>query len=306
MEVVGVGDTAPAGAASSERLQSKEQVSHFLDKYSTFLLDCDGVLWCGTTLLPKVCEVLRQLKASGKRVVYLTNNSTKSRAMYLDKFKQFGIDANTEEIVSSSYMSAYYLSSIKFDRKVYVVGEIGVQKELEAVGIQWVGGETHSEYKSMKDLDTEPLDPDVGAVVVGLDTNLNYRKLAMAKFYLDSRKDSVFVSTNQDSTFPGASRKLPGGGTMVAAVETCSGRKAVNVGKPSDTLLELMTSKYSLVKEETVMVGDRLSTDIAFGQRGGFATLLVLTGVTTEEELLSPDNQIRPTYYTNAFGDLLL
>jgi ribonucleotide monophosphatase NagD (HAD superfamily) len=93
---------------------------------------------------------------------------------------------------------------------------------------------------------------------------------------------------------------------MVAMVETCSGRKAQVIGKPSKTLVDLIVHQYGLDRARTCMVGDRLNTDIQFGLNGGVSTLLVLTGVTSEEELLSPDNDIHPHHYIPAFADLLL
>ncbi|KAL6049145.1 p-nitrophenyl phosphatase [Balamuthia mandrillaris] len=291
-------------------MQKLADVEAFLKDYDTFLIDCDGVLWRGAVLLPNTKEVLSQLRQRGKRLIFVTNNSTKSREQYKSVFAKFDIEVAKEEIVSSSYAAAYYLSSHvrlhEKKQKVYLMGESGVAQELEEVGIEWVGGEAHKEHKSMPDLAFLPVDDQIGAVLVGFDGWINYHKLAYAMVHLTQNKECMLVATNRDLTFPSSGHLLPGGGTMVAAVEACSGRVATTVGKPAPILMELILERFELDKARTCMIGDRLDTDIQFGNEGGVATLLVLTGVTTKEAALSPDNSIRPTYYTDAFQDLLL
>jgi 4-nitrophenyl phosphatase len=291
----------------SNNVQKVSDVPKFLDSFDTFLLDCDGVLWRGSTLLPRTKEVLQQLRSMGKRLLFVTNNSTKSREDYKGVFAKFGIEVSAEEIISSSSAVAHYLKDeAKFTQTAYVVGEAGITRELDALGISWIGGTDHKENMTMQELEHIELDPRIGAVFVGLDTNINYRKVAYAKLHLRNRPDTLFLATNADSTFPSAGHMLPGSGTMVAMVEACSGRKALVIGKPSKTLVDLIVHQYGLDRERTCMVGDRLNTDIQFGLNGGISTLLVLTGVTSEEELLSPDNAIHPHHYIPAFGDLLL
>jgi 4-nitrophenyl phosphatase len=281
-------------------------VPKFLDSFDTFLLDCDGVLWRGSTLLPNTKEVLQQLRKMGKRLVFVTNNSTKSREDYKHVFAKFGIEVATEEIVSSSSAVAHYLKDeVAFTQSAYVVGEAGITRELDALGISWIGGPDHKENMTVQELEHIELDPRIGAVIVGLDTNINYRKIAYAQIHLRNRPECLFLATNADPTFPSAGHMIPGSGTIVAAVEACSGRKALIIGKPSKTLIDLIVHQYGLNKERTCMVGDRLNTDIQFGLNGGVSTLLVLTGVTSEEELFSRDNSIHPHHYIPAFGDLL-
>jgi phosphoglycolate/pyridoxal phosphate phosphatase family enzyme len=264
------------------------------------------VLWRGATLISKTKEVISQLKSMGKKLVFVTNNSTKSRENYLEKFKSYDIEVNKEDIISSSYAVARYLKyELKFTKKVYVIGEAGIEHELDEAGIRWVGGQTHQGSATMAELEHLTLDPEVGAVVVGFDIGFNYKKLAYAKLYLQN-KDCILLATNRDQTFPSSGHILPGGGTMVTAVEFCSGRQATTVGKPSLTLMHLLIHEYGLDAGRTCMVGDRLSTDILFGLEGGTSTLLVLTGVTSLDELMSKENTIIPHYYTDSVADLLL
>ena len=114
-----------------------------VDSVETFIFDCDGVIWKGDSLIEGVPETIAMLREMGKRLIFVTNNSTKSRAGYLKKFLSLGLEITAEEVFSSSFAAAAYLESKNFpkDKKVYVVGETGILEELDQVGIQYLGGE---------------------------------------------------------------------------------------------------------------------------------------------------------------------
>jgi 4-nitrophenyl phosphatase len=139
------------------------------------------------------------------------------------------------------------------------------------------------------------IESDIGAIVIGFDRYMNYNKLAKAHRYLQ-RKECLFVATNTDASFPIDGQLFPGTGAFVSALATCSGRKPTIVGKPEALLLDLMVDEFGLDRARTVMVGDRLDTDILFGHGGGLKTLLVMTGVTTPKDRdssnIKPDNWI--------------
>ena len=141
---------------------------------------------------------------------------------------------------------------------------------------------------------------------VGFDPNFCYYKLMRAVSYLRYSKPTIpFVATNQDLTYPDAHQLVPGGGCLVAAVEAGAGRPpTVVAGKPSQGLVALVTAATGLDPSRTCMVGDRLDTDIAFGNRGGFRTLLVLTGIATEASLSDACAEEKPTYIVDSLGDL--
>ena len=147
------------------------------------------------------------------------------------------------------------------------------------------------------------IDPDIGAVIVGLDGNFNYKKLAIAQGCLLQNPGCEFIAANTDPTFP-SKRIVPGGGAMVAAVQTASGKKPIVMGKPSADLLNLIVHEHNINKEHALMIGDRLDTDIKFGQDGGIRTLLVLTGVTHLDEVQS--SGITPTYCASSVANLVL
>ncbi len=290
------------------KIDSKEAAAALLDKYDNFLFDCDGVLWLGDHLLPKVVETLHFLKSKGKKLIFVTNNSTKSRDNYLQKFAKFGVQGiNKNEIFGSSYATAVYLDKVvnfdKANKKVWVCGGQGIHDELAEVGIQSIGGTDPGLDEQFSD-DSKylNLDPLVGAVVTGLDRTINYHRLAVTLQYL-LNPEVLFVATNLDSTFPSHGRILPGAGSIVELVATSAGRRPAVCGKPNLNLLSAITAEHPDLKpERTVMVGDRLNTDIKFGHDGGMGSLLVLTGIEKESEVVKQD--AAPLYYASKLGDL--
>jgi len=292
----------------STRLSSQKDYKKLLDSYDTWLFDCDGVLWRGDHLLDGVIEVLDMLRRRDKKVVFVTNNATKSRRNYKTKFDQLGIEAHVDEIYGSAYTAAIYLSSIikiPKDKKVYVIGQSGLEEELREEGIQYMGG-TNPADNTLEpfNLSDFTIDPDVAAVVCGLDMQINYTKLSKAFQYLTRNPGCHFIATNEDSTFPIAAGLLPGSGAVSAPLRYALGRNPICTGKPSSTMLDCVKAKVHFDPERTIMVGDRLNTDILFGKSGGLTTLLVFTGITSEEEITGPNpSPIVPDFVTQALGD---
>ncbi|PPQ68800.1 hypothetical protein CVT26_001715 [Gymnopilus dilepis] len=292
----------------STLLSTREDYKKLLDRYDTWLFDCDGVLWRGDHLIDGVPEVLGILRRLNKKMVFVTNNATKSRKSYKQKFDQLGIDVHVDEIYGSAYAAAVYLSSvvkIPKDKKVYVIGQNGLEEELREEGLTFIGGTDPADNTlSQFDLSNFTLDPDVAAVVCGLDTKINYTKLSKAFQYLTRNPDCLFIATNEDSTYPSSHGLLPGAGAISAPLRYALGKDPVCTGKPSTTMLDCVKAKVHFNPSRTIMVGDRLNTDILFGQNGGLATLLVLTGITGEDEITGPNaSPIIPNFYTQGLGD---
>lgn len=293
----------------AKRLSSPSDYHGLLDKYDTWLFDCDGVLWQGDRLIEGVPEVLSLLRRSGKKIFFVTNNATKSRKNYKKKFDQLGVEAQVDEVFGSAYASAVYISSVMKlpkDKKVYVIGMKGLEEELDEEGIAHIGG-TDLADNTLAEFHLKHFTPDpaVGAVLCGLDTSINYTKLSKAFTYLRRNADCVFLATNTDSTYPSAEGLLPGAGSISAPLACALGRQPLSIGKPAATMLDCIKAKYQFDPTRTIMVGDRLNTDIEFGKRGGLATLLVLTGITQESEVVGPEaSSTVPDYFTNSIGDL--
>ena len=286
---------------------SPPDAKSLVDATETFIFDCDGVIWKGDSLIEGVPETLDLLRSMGKRLIFVTNNSTKSRAGYTSKFKSLGLNVGAEEIFSSSFAAAAYLESIGFKKKAYVVGETGILEELDNVGVQHIGGEADAgKQVTLKSGELMHHDEDVGAVIVGFDRNINYYKIQYATLCIRENPGCLFIATNTDAvTHLTDAQEWAGNGSMVGAIKGSTKQEPIVVGKPAAFMLDYIANKYSLRKDQICMVGDRLDTDILFGKDGGLRTMLVLSGVTTEETLKSPENDIAPDFYTDKLADLL-
>jgi len=247
---------------------------------------------------------------------FVTNNSTKSRSDYKKKFDKVGIRNTTEEeIFGSSYSAAIYISRIlKLSppkNKVFVLGESGIEQELASESIPFVGGTDPAFHRDIeqKDFDDiasgKALDPNVAVVLIGLDFHINYLKMAFAQQYL--RRGAAFLATNIDSTLPMSGGFFPGAGAVGAGIVKAHGLEPLPLGKPSQAMMQAIEGKFHFQKNRTCMVGDRLNTDIQFGIEGGLgATLMVLTGVNTKEEILAKDAPVVPRFYVEKLADLLM
>ncbi|KAH8710211.1 4-nitrophenylphosphatase [Phaeosphaeriaceae sp. PMI808] len=289
-------------------------IDEFLSRFDVFLFDCDGVLWSGDHLYEKVPETIQMLRSKGKELVFVTNNSTKSRIDYKGKFDKLGIPVEVEEIFGSSYSAAVYIARIlKLPgpiNKVFVVGESGIEQELESEGVHYIGGTDPAFRREMQPEDFDEMlngrlvDPDVGIVLAGLDFHPSYLKTAVALQYL--LRGAVFLATNTDSTLPMSHTLFPGAGSSVAGLAKAIGHEPLSLGKPSQAMMDAVEGKFKFNRSRTCMVGDRLNTDIQFGIDGKLGgTLAVLTGVSKKEDFLAEGATTVPSAYVNSLGDLL-
>jgi len=289
-------------------LKAAGDVESLINDVDTFIFDCDGVLWLfGGDAIPGAVEVMRALRLADKKVLFVTNNASKSRRQLMEKFLALGIEAKPSEVYGSAYAAAAYLSSRPggFSKKVFVVGMEGVEEELDNVGIEWIGGVKHKPLGTYAADTSVELDQSVGAVVAGFDYNFTWTKCAHACFYLNEL-GAEFVATNQDASGPIANgRRSPGGGTVVAAIEKGSGKAPVVVGKPSQFLMDHIVEEHGVDRSRAVMVGDSFATDMEFGRAGGLKTLLVMSGVADRAGLQAAVEAGKaPTYVAESLGAL--
>lgn len=219
-----------------------------------------------------------------------------------------------EEIFSSSYSASIYISRIlnlpPTKRKVFVLGETGIEQELRSENVPFIGGTdpayrrdiTPEDYKKIAAGDASLIDPEIGVVLVGLDFHINYFKLALAFHYV--RRGAVFLATNIDSTLPNSGTLFPGAGSMSAPLIMMLGTEPVSLGKPNQAMMDAIEGKFKFDRSRACMVGDRANTDIRFGLEGKLGgTLGVLTGVSSKEEFES--GEVRPAAYLDKLSDLL-
>ncbi|TKR87882.1 hypothetical protein L596_012217 [Steinernema carpocapsae] len=292
-----------------------------LDDIDTFIFDADGVLWLGEAVMPGSPALVDFLLKKGKRVIVLTNNATKSRAVYSEKLAKLGYNKQIgkNSIVNPAAVVADTLhrQGLSEGKKVYLIGTQGIKDELDDLGIEYFGDgpdpvENHHDGKTafIYDLELEEDLEDVGAVVVGYERHFNYIKLMKAANYLKD-ESCLFVATNEDETCPGPNPNtvIPDAGPIVAAVQIASGRAPVVVGKPNTPAFEYICRRWEINPQRTMMVGDRTNTDVKFGKYHGLKTCLVLSGCHQVEDVLDHHENDRhdmvPDFYAENLGSLV-
>ncbi|XP_033752098.1 glycerol-3-phosphate phosphatase-like [Pecten maximus] len=270
-----------------------------LDDVDNFVFDCDGVLWDGLTAIEGSPETLKRLKKLGKKVYYITNNSTNTRKRYMEKCeKLLGFPVTEDEVLCTAYAAALYLHNRKHQGKVYVVGNKAMGEELDEFGINHtgIGPDVVGNKSLLTDFASTELDPEVNCVLVGFDPDLSLNKMVKGASY--ARKErSLFLATNEDSHLPLRSNvTIPGTGSIVAAVKVPARREPIVIGKPNPTIFNVLKEAHGLDPSRTLMVGDRCNTDIALAKNCGLHSLLVLSGVMSQEDVdkdkVSTDPQI--------------
>lgn len=221
-------------------------------------------------------------------------------------------------MISTAYLAGQYLKKLNFSKKVYIVGSTGISRELDSIGIRSMGVGPDVLNGSLLTLVKEQFkpDPDVGAVIVGFDEHISFPKMMKAASYLND-PSVVFIGTNTDERFPMPNFVVPGTGSIVKAIETCAERKAVIMGKPENWLCDIFfKEEIHRDSKKFLMIGDRLNTDILFGNNNGFQTLLVETGVhkiDNVQEIIDKINKGEgnatlekqvPDFYISSLGDL--
>jgi len=237
------------------------------DRFDAFLFDLDGVLYRGDEAVPGAPETVAALRELGKGIAFVTNNSSKTPEAVAARLIGVGIRAVPGEVETSALTTAALLEE-RGVSDAYVIGGEGIRRALSDAGIVV--------------LDDDPT--TAGAVVVGFDPEVDYAKLRRASLLVQA--GVPFIATNPDASFPAASgERWPGAGALVAAVETTAGVRAEVVGKPNAPILRAALARAG--GGRPLMVGDRLDTDIAGAVTMGWPSFLVLTGISTREDVRS-------------------
>ena len=251
-----------------------------------FLFDQDGTLYLGNQLYPFTIPMLNKLKETGRRYMFMTNNSSKSVADYIKKLEKMGITATREDFITSSQATAYYLKKYHPGKTLYVCGTKSLIAELESEG-----------FRTTTDLDK------VECVVMGFDTELTFQKLEDVSKLLLTRKELPYIATNPDLVCPTEYGSVPDCGSVCEMIYTATGRRPVVIGKPSSLMPELAMEHTGYKKEETAVVGDRIYTDVKSGLNAGITGILVLSGETTPEILAA--SQDKPHLVLQDCSDIL-
>jgi HAD superfamily hydrolase (TIGR01450 family) len=248
------------------------------------LVDLDGVVYRGTDPVPGVAAVLADRAARGDDVVYVTNNSMHYRADYVTRLRAMGAPVDMDRIVSSARATAAYLRERHPEvNRVLTVGAGGLDRELRDQGLVVVTAAHAATRMAQEGIDGVAAAGGVEAVVVGLDPQLTYLRIAAAADCI--RAGARFIATNRDPVYPTERGVRPGAGSVVAAIETTSGVTPVSIGKPAPLLLELAAHAVGGDARDAVMIGDGLLTDLAAANAVGARCVFMLTGVTTREQV---------------------
>lgn len=277
----------------------RELISELKD-INLAIFDLDGVIYRGDSLISNSDKVISDLKEISVKIVYNSNNSTATRQMYVDRLRDFNIKSEITDFYTSASITAEEITNLKKNAIIFVIGEIGLREELEIRG------------HTVVNLDSDCAEVDY--VIVGLDSNFNYKKLAFAQNCI-LQGNAQFYATNADSTLPVANRILPGAGVMVNAVQICTNQKPLKIfGKPNPFGINTILKDTNTPSSKSAVFGDRLNTDILAGNRAKIKTVLVLTGVTTEsdvikirEELNQPskiDKGLNPDLVVNSLEEI--
>ena len=245
-----------------------------LKKAELFLLDMDGTLYLGDSILPGAMEFIRSLEQTGKRWIYLTNNSSRGGADYVPRLRQMGFPCAEDQVYTSGMATAVWLKNQYPNRAVFPVGTVRFMMELADYGIDFT-------------------EEDPAAVVVGFDRELTYAKLEKAVHYL--RRGADLVAANPDLVCPMPNDEvLPDCGSICALLTAATGKDPLYIGKPDRRMVDAISELTGVPNERIVCVGDRLYTDVAVGVNAGAVSVLVLSGETTEDMLRR--SEIQPDY----------
>lgn len=257
-----------------------------LSRKKLFLFDIDGTVALGDTLLPGATDFFSEIQKHGGQFVFITNNSTKSIGDYIEKFRQMGVPTDQRNFVTASTATARWLMEYTDGKPIYVLGTSSLIRELEDQGIY---------------VTTDPDAPDIAFVLVAYDDELTYQKLADTCRVLQTRQ-VTYLATNPDLVCPMPFGYVPDCGSICQMLENATGRTPHYIGKPSVDMVEIAIRENSFSREESLVVGDRLYTDIACGNAAGVETALVLTGEAKKDDSLL--RTYPPTYIFDSIKEL--
>ena len=260
---------------------------HPILKKKGFIIDLDGVIYKGETPIQSGIKAIRKLKKLNKKIIFVSNNSTRSRRTVLRKLKKLGLEVSKDEVLLATYATARFISKEKKNAKIFTTGEPGLIEELKLANLKIV------DYNKAEYL------------VVGSNKKINFE--LMTKALRACLSGLRYISVNPDRFSPGSEGPVPGTGMIIGALYWMTGRKPdVIIGKPSKILIKEALEILNLRPKDVVVVGDQIDIDIAVGRKVGAKTLLVLTGVTTNSNLNKMKKRFKekPDYVLNNLGDL--
>ncbi len=268
--------------------------SQIIPNYQYYIFDCDGVIWNHDYIFEDTIKNIKSLITQNKTVFFLSNANAKTRYDLQDKLKKAGIEISINNIYTSSFLIAKYITDFHPNVKnIFLIGSEGLEKECEDKGLTIYGGISNKRIEEIENFNKDHLedfeiDKSIDACICGFDHKFNYYKLTYACQVVN--KTGLFFGTNIDHKVKIKDGMVPGSYAFISAIETCTEIKAKIVTKPDPRSYEIIMNHHNIevddeIRSRTLMIGDNLKTDILFANNNRIDSLLVLTGVTSEEEI---------------------
>lgn len=242
-----------------------------------FLLDMDGTIYLDQELFDGTLDFLEHVNEIGGRAMYLTNNSSKSVNKYIEKLASMGIKAEKKDFTTSAQATALYLQEHHKNDLIYVFGTQALKDEFKEYGLNI----------------TDTLCDEIACLTMGFDTELTFQKLEDACILLNRGVD--YIATNPDWVCPTWYGSVPDCGSVSEMLYNATKRRPKFIGKPEPTMIELAIEQTGFSKEQAIILGDRLYTDIASGSNAGIDTALMLSGESTMDDVKAFEGK-QPTY----------
>ena len=252
-----------------------------------FLLDMDGTIYLDDYLFDGTLEFLEAVRKKGGKYLFVTNNSSKSTDAYVRKLEKIGISSSEDDFLTSTDATILYIKKNYPLVKFFCMGTTSFVQQLKNAGIRI----------------TMQLEEDTDGVLISNDTELNFEKLDIASRLLTTKANIVYIATNPDWVCPTSYGYVPDCGSFAEMLWRATGKRPYFVGKPRPEMLLLAMEKYGFSKKETLMIGDRVYTDIASGYNAGVDTVFVLTGEGTMQD--AQDTETPPTFIMKNIREVL-
>ena len=243
-----------------------------IENLKLYLFDMDGTLYLGSRLYDFTIELLQEIRRTGGKYLFITNNSSKSVNDYVKKLAAMGIEATRDDFMTSSQATAYYLHKHHEGKTLYVCGTESLKEELRSEG-----------FTVTTDLEK------VDCIVMGFDTELTFQKLHDVSYLLLTQPDLPYIATNPDLVCPTEFGSVPDCGSVCIGIKNATGKEPIVIGKPSPLMPQLAMDKLDIAPDQTCVVGDRIYTDVKSGLAAGCVGILVLSGETTVDILNASD-----------------
>lgn len=263
----------------------KPSPARLLTNKKLFVFDLDGTIYLDGVLFPKSLSLLETLKERAIEFVFLTNNSSISTDRYVEKIRKLGIPCERKNVATSTEATIAHIRKHCPDVRFYVMGTASMKSELLEAGVSF----------------TDRMEEGIGGLLIAYDTELTYQKLIDATKLLN--RGVIYLATNPDKVCPVSYGYVPDCGSFAMMLENATGRTPHVLGKPNADIVEMVLERSGVAKDDAVLVGDRIYTDILCGIRAGIDTVLVLSGESKQEDADASEH--RPTMVVNGIDTIL-